>query len=250
MGSKNRHVNRIRKIIVNILNIAGYQFVSLSNLKQYKQSIQALAEDHQLKGTVLLSPEGINIMLSGIKSNVLHFMQSFSNNTLFSLFSGMNYKQHYSESVAFDRLLIKIKKEIIAFGVDNIDPIRKPAKYIQPVTLKQWLDENRDIYLLDTRNDYEIAEGTFKNAITLPISHFRDFPDAAKNLDENLKKKPVVTFCTGGIRCEKAALLLEQYGFEEVYQLKGGILDYFLFAGTAHYEGDCFVFDKRESIAG
>ncbi|MEP6937876.1 MAG: rhodanese-like domain-containing protein [Chthoniobacterales bacterium] len=145
-------------------------------------------------------------------------------------------------------MLVKIKKEIIAFGVSGIDPARRPAPRLPPRQLKQWLDEGRSVTLLDTRNTYEVKLGTFRGARTLHLDHFRDFPDAATALPGNLKHEPVVTFCTGGIRCEKAAPLLEMAGFTKVFQLDGGILHYFEECGGEHYEGDCFVFDKRVAV--
>ncbi|MFN9914128.1 MAG: rhodanese-like domain-containing protein, partial [Pirellulaceae bacterium] len=114
--------------------------------------------------------------------------------------------------------------------------------------LKAWLDAGRPVTLLDTRNDYEVELGTFQQAIDLGIHHFRDFPQAAAAIPEEIKARPMVTFCTGGIRCEKAGPYLEQLGFREVYQLDGGILNYFERCGNSHYEGDCFVFDHRVAV--
>jgi UPF0176 protein len=145
-------------------------------------------------------------------------------------------------------MLVKIKKEIIAFGISGIDPADRPAPRLSPGELKQWLDEGRSFTLMDVRNTYEIKLGTFRGARTLGLEHFREFPAAVNSLPNKLKNEPVVTFCTGGIRCEKAAPLLEQAGFTEVYQLDGGILRYFEECGGAHFEGDCFVFDKRVAI--
>jgi predicted sulfurtransferase len=153
-----------------------------------------------------------------------------------------------SDHQPFNRMLVKIKKEIIAFGVCGIDPARRPAPRLAPRQLKRWLDEGRSVTLLDTRNTYEVKLGTFRGARTLGLDHFREFPAAATTLPGNLKDEPVVTFCTGGIRCEKAAPLLEMAGFTSVFQLDGGILNYFAECGGAHYEGDCFVFDKRVAV--
>ncbi|MCX6951128.1 MAG: rhodanese-like domain-containing protein [Verrucomicrobia bacterium] len=145
-------------------------------------------------------------------------------------------------------MLVKIKKEIIAFGIDGIDPARRPTAKLPARTLKQWLDEGRPVTLLDTRNDYEVRMGTFRGALPARIDHFREFPDAVARLPEELKERPVVMFCTGGIRCEKAGPFMERAGFKHVHQLDGGILKYFEECGGAHYDGECFVFDRRVGV--
>jgi UPF0176 protein len=148
----------------------------------------------------------------------------------------------------FNRMLVRIKKEIIAFGVEGIDPATRTSPKLPATTLKQWLDEGREIVLLDTRNDYEVKLGTFKNAIPIGVDTFRSFPDAVGRLPDGMKDRPVVMFCTGGIRCEKAGPFMEREGFKQVYQLEGGILKYFEDCGAAHYEGECFVFDQRVGV--
>jgi UPF0176 protein len=143
---------------------------------------------------------------------------------------------------------VKIKREIIAFGIPDIVPAEHTAPKLAPRTLKQWLDEGRRVTLLDTRNDYEVNLGTFRGTLVPHIDHFRHFPEAAAKLPESLKDEPVVMFCTGGIRCEKAGAYLEKIGFRHVHQLDGGILKYFEECGGAHYDGECFVFDERISV--
>jgi UPF0176 protein len=228
---------------MTFLNIAAYKFVSLDNLAGLQQELKAAAQN--CFGTILISPEGINIMLAGEHEPIRAFQAYLKTD---SRFSDLHYKENESDSKPFRRFWVKIKKEIIAFGISSINPVENTAPYIKPIELKQRLDAREDIYLLDTRNNYEITEGTFTNAQQLNIQHFRDFPEAAKNLTENLKNKTIVTFCTGGIRCEKAALLLQQYGFKQVYQLENGILEYMKECGNAHYDGKCYVFDERVAI--
>jgi UPF0176 protein len=143
-------------------------------------------------------------------------------------------------------MLVKIKREIITMKRPDINPAAKPAPRLAPHTLKAWLDEGRDVVMLDTRNDFEVGLGTFDNAVNLHIASFGDFPAAVQTLD--LKGKTVVSFCTGGIRCEKAAPLLIANGLDNVYQLDGGILKYFEDCGGAHWHGECFVFDKRVAL--
>ena len=145
-------------------------------------------------------------------------------------------------------MLVRIKKEIIAFGVDGINPARRTSPKLPAAMLKQWLDEGRKVTLLDTRNDYEIKLGTFRGALPAGIDHFRDFPQAVAQLPESLKDEPVVMFCTGGIRCEKAGPYMESQGFRNIHQLDGGILKYFEECGGAHYDGECFVFDQRVGV--
>ncbi len=157
----------------------------------------------------------------------------------------------YSESAEqpFNRMLVRIKKEIISFGVAGIEPGRYTSTKLKAAELKSWLDEGRTVTLLDTRNDYEVKLGTFKNATHLNIHHFRQFPDAVRQqLPSELKQRPIVMFCTGGIRCEKAGPFMENEGFEQIYQLDGGILKYFEECGSAHYDGECFVFDRRVGV--
>eukprot|EP00640_Fibrocapsa_japonica_P006459 CAMPEP_0113942288 /NCGR_PEP_ID=MMETSP1339-20121228/8028_1 /TAXON_ID=94617 /ORGANISM="Fibrocapsa japonica" /LENGTH=186 /DNA_ID=CAMNT_0000946691 /DNA_START=297 /DNA_END=857 /DNA_ORIENTATION=- /assembly_acc=CAM_ASM_000762 len=147
-------------------------------------------------------------------------------------------------------MLVKIKKEIIAFGVESIHPEKsQPCPHVKPRQLLDWLrDEKEEVVLLDTRNDYEYELGTFQGAVTLDLQHFRDFPNVVKDLPESLKGRKIVTFCTGGVRCEKAGPYLIQNGFSNVYQLHGGILKYFEDCGSEHYDGDCYVFDKRVAL--
>lgn len=231
---------------MSIVNIAAYKFIPLTDLNALRDDLKAHCLDWQLKGTILLSEEGINLMLAG-NSSAINTMQNYLAND--DRFADLHYKTTYSQEMTFNRMLVKIKKEIISMGLTEINPSKNSAPRISPNELKQWLDEQRDILLLDTRNNYEISLGTFDNAIDFNIKHFRHFPQAVSQA-QLPKDKPIVTFCTGGIRCEKAALLLQQYGYAKVYQLDGGILNYLAAHGSAHYHGECFVFDRRVGING
>lgn len=221
-----------------ILNIAGYRFVTLGQLPLLKNQFMPFCEAHALKGTILLSEEGINISLSGTVEAISAFKAMLNADTRFA---DMSFHEFYSATQPFKRLKIKLKKEIITFR-QQTNALKRRAKALSPVELKKWLDENRDITLLDTRNDYEVELGTFNKAVDLHLNHFTQLPEAVRDLDP---AKPVVMFCTGGIRCEKAALYMEDQGFKEVYQLDGGILGYFKTVGGDHYQGGCFVFDER-----
>lgn len=217
----------------------------MDGLKDLRERLMAFCKERALKGTILLAPEGINFFVAGEAGAIEALLD------LLRALPGLaDLAPKYSESdqQPFSRMLVRLKKEIIAFGVEGIDPATHTAPRLEARVLKQWLDEGRPVVLYDTRNDYEVKLGTFRHAIPAGIDHFRDFPAAVARLPEALKDAPVVTFCTGGIRCEKAAPYMEQAGFREVYQLEGGILKYFEEVGGDHYDGECFVFDQRVGI--
>lgn len=230
-----------------VLNLSTYRFAPFesSDLVSLRDRLRATCAELGLRGTILLGTEGINLFVAGAPAAAHALMDHLR--TIPGL-DGLEAKESWSDSQPFNRMLVKIKKEIIAFGVEGVDPARAPAPRLAPLTLKAWLDEGRPVVLLDTRNDYEVRLGTFRGAIDPQIASFRAFPDAVRRLPESLKNRPIVTFCTGGIRCEKAAPFLLGEGFEEVYQLDGGILKYFETCGGAHYEGECFVFDQRVGV--
>ena len=229
------------------LNISCYKFTPFdaAELPRMREHLQAECAALALKGTILLGVEGINLFVAGRPDNVralLVILQKLPG------LADLAPKESVSAEQPFNRMLVKIKKEIISFGVDGIDPARDPAPRIDARTLRQWLDEGRPVTLLDTRNDYEVRLGTFTGAVAPDIKNFREFPEAVRRLPAELKARPVVTFCTGGIRCEKAAPFLRREGFENVLQLDGGILKYFEECGGAHYDGECFVFDRRVGL--
>jgi len=228
-----------------IVNIAAYKFADLGGLAELRSELLALCQRLQLKGTILLSPEGVNLFVAGQRAPVDALLARLR---AIPQLHELEAKKSFSDAQPFRRMLVKIKREIIPFGVAGIDPRHSTSRRLLARELKRWLDEGRPVTLLDTRNDFEVQIGTFTNAKAIGVDNFRDFPAAAEQLPEELKKRPVVTFCTGGIRCEKAAPLLEREGFTEVYQLDGGILKYFEECGGAHFRGDCFVFDDRIAL--
>ncbi|MBX7158452.1 MAG: sulfurtransferase [Verrucomicrobiae bacterium] len=232
-----------------ITNIAAYQFATLADLKPLRERLLAQCKAWKLKGTILLSPEGINLFVAGEKMPIEQLL------TLLRAIPGLEkLTPKYSESdhQPFTRMLVRLKKEIIAFGVQSINPAQHTSPKLSAQTLKQWLDEGKPITLLDTRNDYEVKLGTFKGARSLDLDHFRNFPQAVQksltDLKNDKEQKPIVMFCTGGIRCEKAGAFMEREGFSNIYQLDGGILKYFEECGGEHYEGECFVFDQRVGV--
>ena len=228
-----------------ILNIAAYKFLPLADLRALRTRLQTLCKDENLKGTILLSPEGINLFVAGEAPGTERLLSELRS---WPGLADLQPKVSETDHQPFRRMLVRLKKEIIAFGVEGIDPSRRTSPKLSARELKRWLDEGRPVTLLDTRNDYEVKLGTFKNALPIGIDHFREFPEAVARLSPELKKQPIVMFCTGGIRCEKAGPFMEREGFESVYQLDGGILKYFEECGGEHYAGECFVFDQRVGL--
>ena len=228
-----------------VVNIAGYRFVDLDDRDELREPFLNRCEELDLKGTILLSSNGINFSLSGSQESVDRYLEFLESD---ERFIGIPLKVTYNDYQPFRRMLVRLKKEIISLGMDDIRPVEFTGPNIKPNEFQEMLDNEEEVIVLDTRNDYEVRVGTFKNAIDLKIPSFRDFPEAVSNLPEEYKKKPIVMFCTGGIRCEKASAVMLKSGFENVKQLEGGILDYFKDTDASHWDGDCFVFDDRVAI--
>lgn len=227
------------------IHIAGYRFTDLPDYRALREPLKARCEALGLLGTILLAPEGINVMLAGPRAAIEAIKATLREDPRLA---DLAFKESLTDTPPFGRLLVKLKQEIISFGVPGIDPARFTAPSISPAELRRWYDEGRDFVVLDTRNDYEVRLGTFENAIDPQIGGFREFPQAVRALPEELKQKPVVMFCTGGVRCEKASPFLLGEGYTEVYQLEGGILNYFAEVGGDHWIGECFVFDERVGL--
>jgi RluA family pseudouridine synthase len=228
-----------------IVNIAAYRFAALDELPALRAGLLEFCRSRQLRGTILLSSEGINLFVAGSAAGIdalLAHLRSIPG------LAQLEAKYSHTSHQPFRRMLVRIKREIIAFGVPGIEPARRTSPKLAPRQLKAWLDEGRPLTLLDTRNDYEVKLGTFENAVAAGVDHFRDFPAAVARLPEELKEQTIVMFCTGGIRCEKAGPYMESQGFRHVLQLDGGILKYFEECGGAHYRGECFVFDQRVGV--
>ena len=232
----------------SFLNLTAYRFVSLGEdrLAELRESLQEDCDACGFRGTILLSGEGINLSLAGRPVVLRSFVRRLGEQE--PRLADLSFKESYSDHLPFRRMLVKIKREIIAFGVPGISPEASTAPRLEPETLKSWLDEGRELVLLDARNDYEIKLGTFRGACDLRISTFRSFPEQSRHLNALPRDRTVVTFCTGGIRCEKASALLLREGFTNVFQLDGGILRYFADCGGAHYDGECFVYDRRVAL--
>ena len=227
------------------MNIAGYRFVDLDDRDELQAMFRSLCLDLGLKGTVLLAPEGINFFLAGNQTSIEQFTQVLNKD---GRFDEIPLKVSYTEYQPFNRMNVRKKNEIISVGLDHIRPADFTGEELEPRDFKAMLDAGEPVHVLDTRNDYELRVGTFENAIDLDIRTFRAFPEAIQRLPESMKDEPVVMFCTGGIRCEKASAIMMEAGFTNVKQLKGGVLGYFEQVGGDHWNGDCFVFDQRVAV--
>ncbi len=227
------------------LNIAGYKFVVLDDRDALRQPFKAQCDELGLKGTILLSYEGINIFVAGPEQSIATFRAYLSND---ERFADIDFKESYSEHQPFNRMNVRLKNEIISVGLPNFDRVESMDGRILPKDLHEKLLNGDEVVLLDTRNTYETRLGTFHNAIELDIDPFRAFPQAVSELEESLKDKEIVMFCTGGVRCEKASVIMKDAGFTNIKQLEGGILGYFEHVGGDYWDGECFVFDKRVAL--
>ena len=234
----------------SFINIAAYKFVTFNDTVERRADFQAICCDLNLKGTILLTPEGINLFLAGARNNIDNFLGWLRQD---ARFTDIEVKESLSNEQPFNRMLVKLKKEIITMRHPLIQPELGRAPVVKAADLKRWLDQGHDdagkpVVMVDTRNAFEVDVGTFENTIDYRIHKFSEFPEVIARHKPELDGKTVVTFCTGGIRCEKAAIHMQNIGYDSVYQLEGGILKYFEEVGGAHYQGDCFVFDHRTAL--
>lgn len=234
----------------DIQNIAAYRFVRIADVDAVAAWITDLCRAQDLLGTVLVSPEGINIFLAGSDAGIVGFLTELQADPRFA---GLEVKYSRSAFVPFGRLRVKRKAEIITYRDPSLRPDEGRAPSVAPETLARWLaqghdDDGREVALLDTRNAEEVEYGTFRGALNFGITRFTELPQAIAERREALAGKTVVSFCTGGIRCEKSVLGMQAEGYAHCYQLEGGILGYFEKVGGAHYDGRCFVFDDRIAL--
>ena len=233
--------------MTSILNASAYKFVALSNTVQWRESIRSQATGHALRGTVLLAEEGINLSVAGAESGVRGFLAWLGAS---EVFADLAIKESWCDAQPFGRLIVKIKPEIIRMNQPAIRPQAGRAPAVDARTLARWLDagvddDGRAVIMLDARNDFEVDAGRFTGALDWRLCKFSDFPSALREHRDELEGKTVVSYCTGGIRCEKAALLMRESGLADVLQLDGGILAYLAQVGGKHFDGHCFVFDER-----
>ncbi len=233
------------------LNVASYRFVTLEELPTLQRRLHAEALEAGLRGSVILATEGINLFLAGPEDAVRGFLQRLRADTRFA---GLDAKESWSDAQPFKQLKVKIKREIIRMNRPAIQPLSGRAPSVSPETLARWLsqghdDAGREVVMLDTRNAFEVGFGAFDGALHWGLTKFSEFPAALEAHVSELRGKTVVSYCTGGIRCEKATLLMHEAGLESSVQLEGGILRYFeQTEGAPGWSGSCFVFDERESL--
>lgn len=229
---------------LSTFNISGYRFFPLENPEKYQALIKEKCLKLGIMGSVIVSPEGTNIMMAGPKEKIeifRLFLQEELN------FPPIEFRESWSREIPYNRLLIKVKKTIVAgeqyrFNQENGTPL-------QPEEFKKWLDEGKEMTVIDVRNDYENRVGAFECSREFGSYNFNEFPEIAqRELGHLDREKPIVSICTGGIKTEKASMVLKDMGFQQVYYLQGGIIKYFEKCGKEHYRGDCFVFDKRVAI--
>ena len=226
---------------------ALYKFTALPDYESLRQPVLDQLLTHEIRGTLLLAEEGINGTISGPESGIQTFLDWLQED---DRFAGIDYKLSWHSKAPFHRTKVKLKKEIVTMGVDDIDPNKFVGTYVKP---EDWnaLISDPETLLIDTRNDYEVEIGTFTNAVNPDTQTFREFPDYVKENLDPAKHKQVAMFCTGGIRCEKASAYMKQQGFENVFHLQGGILKYLEEVDTSDslWEGECFVFDDRVAVS-
>ncbi|WP_049620690.1 sulfurtransferase [Frateuria defendens] len=235
---------------MSIQNLAAYKFVQLDDLPALRARIAERCAALALKGTILLAPEGINLFLAGPRAATGAFMDWLRQDPRFA---GLAPKVSLSDAAPFGRMRVRLKREIITMRHATIRPEGGRAPAVDAATLRRWLDAGRDdagreVLLLDTRNDYETDVGLFEGAVDYRLRRFTEFPAAVAADRARYVGKTVVSYCTGGIRCEKAVLHMQALGIEHVFQLDGGILKYLEDTDGAHWRGDCFVFDGRGAV--
>jgi len=236
------------------INIAAYKFVSIPNPEAFLTRILDRCTALALRGNVLIANEGINLFLAADRESIDAMISYLRTDELFGgRFSDLEVKESLCQGQPFRRMVVRIAKEIITMRHPMISPESGRAMAVDAQTLKGWLDqghddEGREVILLDTRNEFEVKIGTFEGAMALGIERFSEFPAAVSTAFGDNQDKTIVSFCTGGIRCEKAALYMKELGLKNVYQLEGGILRYFEDVGGDHWNGDCFVFDERVAV--
>jgi UPF0176 protein len=232
-----------------ILNFATYCFVPLDEPEAVRDWLRGVSEANQVRGTILVAHEGINLFVAAQAAQARAWLAAVQAD---ERFANLGAKESWSATIPYRKLVVKVRKEIIRMDQPGIVQAHGRAPAVDSATLKRWLDAGVDdagkpVVMLDTRNQFEVDMGTFNHAVSWNIERFSQFPPATDAHAAELTGKTVVSFCTGGIRCEKAAIYLRHAGVD-AYQLEGGILKYFEQTGGAHYTGNCFVFDDRAIV--
>lgn len=225
---------------------ALYRFVTLDDFREMREPLLDECFSASVKGSLLLAQEGINGTIAGSRVGIDRVLAYLKSDPRLAL---LEHKESFEDKQPFYRMKVKLKKEIVTMGVEDIDPNQVVGTYVKPQDWNALIDDP-EVVLIDTRNDYEVAIGTFKGAIDPKTETFREFPEYIRHHYDPSKHKKVAMFCTGGIRCEKASAFMLKEGFEEVYHLEGGILKYLeeVSEPETRWEGECFVFDNRVSV--
>jgi len=219
-----------------------YCYAQIDDFEEYREAHHLFCVENNLRGRIIISPEGLNGTLSGLKADCEAYMDYIHKD---ERFAHTEFKVEAHDRMAFAKLHVRVKPEIVHSSLRHLDPNIQTGNYVEPNEFREILDNPEDdTVILDVRSNYEHKVGKFKNALTLDIDNFRDFPEEVKKLD-HLKNKKVITYCTGGIKCEKASAYLLEQGFENVYQLHGGIIKYGIEAEGKDFDGKCYVFDNR-----
>jgi UPF0176 protein len=223
-----------------------YKFVSLIDFEMMREPMLGKMRDINLKGTIILAAEGINGGFAGKREEMELFYAYIRND---SRLTDLNFKETFDEKNPFDKAKVKLRKEIVTMGVKNVDPTKSSGTYLNPAEWHEFI-KDPNVILIDTRNDYEFELGTFKNAVNPSTENFREFPEYVEKHLQDKKDKKIAMFCTGGIRCEKSTAYLKEQGFQNVYQLHDGILNYIesIPEDKSLWEGACFVFDDRVAV--
>ncbi len=217
-----------------------YCYTKIENPEEFREQHHLYCIEHNLRGRIIISPEGINGTISGLKADCEKYMEDMKADPRFAK---TDFKVEEYDKHAFEKIHVRTKEEIVNSGLTDIDPNELTGTHLEPEEFRTMKDDE-DVILLDVRSNYEHKIGKFKNALTLDIENFRDFPEKVNEL-ESIKDKKIITYCTGGIKCEKASAYLLKKGFKNVYQLHGGIIKYGIEAGGEDFEGKCYVFDNR-----
>ena len=230
----------------DIVVCALYRFVRLDDYRALREPLHDLLVQNGIRGTILLAPEGINGTVAGSRAGIDAMRDWLCSD---ARLAEIDCKESYAEQMPFKRTRVRLKREIVTMGVPDIDPNHDAGRHVEP---SEWntLISDPDVLLIDSRNDYEIKVGSFRNALNPNTTTFREFPAFVKTRLDQDRHKKIAMFCTGGIRCEKSTAYLKQQGFDEVYHLKGGILKYLeqISEADSLWEGECFVFDERVTV--
>jgi UPF0176 protein len=229
-----------------IIVAALYKFVSIDDVAAVRASLLALCIEQKIKGTLLVAPEGLNGTIAGVRADIDYVLAAIR---ALPGYADLEHKESFAAAMPFKRLKVRLKREIVTMGVPDIDPVHRVGNYVAP---EDWnsLIAAPDVVVIDTRNDFEVAYGTFENAVNPQTTSFGQFPAWFDAHAEEFKGKKIAMFCTGGIRCEKSTAYAKSKGFEEVYHLKGGILKYLeiMPQEASLWQGSCFVFDERVAL--